>query len=72
MDTDEIVTDAVALNDDGATALGGMDLVGTALFNGVSQGLQPLASQVHGSGDPDGEKRIIRHALQIGVGMRCV
>lgn len=47
-------------------------LVGTALFNGVSQGLQPLASQVHGSGDPDGEKRIIRHALQIGVGMALV
>lgn len=31
VDTDEIVTDAVALNDDGATALGGMDLVGTNL-----------------------------------------
>ena len=31
VDTNEIVTDAVALNDDGATALGGMDLVGTNL-----------------------------------------
>ena len=31
VDTDEIVTDAVALNDDGATALGGMELVGTNL-----------------------------------------
>lgn len=31
VDTDEMVTDAVALNDDGATALGGMELVGTNL-----------------------------------------
>lgn len=31
VDTDQIVTDAVALNDDGATALGGMELVGTNL-----------------------------------------
>lgn len=47
-------------------------LVGTALLNGVSQGLQPLASRVHGSGDPQLERRIYRHALQIGLGIALV
>lgn len=42
-------------------------LVGTALFNGVSQGLQPLASATHGKGDKEGEQRIYRHSLQIGI-----
>ena len=40
-------------------------LVGTALFNGISQGLQPLASESHGKGDEQGEKRIYRHSLEI-------
>lgn len=44
-------------------------LVGTALFNGVSQGLQPLASAVHGQCDRAGERRIYRYALQIGGGI---
>ena len=44
-------------------------LVGTALLNGVSQGLQPLASKTHGAGEGQAEKRIYRHALQIGVGI---
>ena len=47
-------------------------LVGTALLNGVSQGLQPLASSVHGSGETQAEHRICRHALQIGVGIALV
>lgn len=42
-------------------------LVGTALFNGVSQGLQPLASDTHGKGNLDGEHRIYVHSLQIGI-----
>lgn len=42
-------------------------LVGTALFNGVSQGLQPLASATHGKGNKEGEQRIYRHSLQIGI-----
>lgn len=41
-------------------------LVGTSLLNGVSQGLQPLASSVHGVGDSSAEKHIYRHSLQIG------
>lgn len=40
-------------------------LVGTALFNGVSQGLQPLASEVYGQADEESERRIYRHSLQI-------
>lgn len=47
-------------------------LVGTALLNGVSQGLQPLASSVHGSREPQAEHRIYRHALQIGAGIALV
>lgn len=42
-------------------------LVGTALFNGVSLGLQPVASSVHGQMNSDGEKRIYRHSLQISL-----
>lgn len=41
-------------------------IVGTALLNGVAQGLQPLASKVHGEGDEGSEKKINRHALVIG------
>lgn len=47
-------------------------LVGTALFNGVSQGLQPLASEVHGKADADAERRICRESLRIGVGISVV
>ena len=46
-------------------------LVGVALFNGVSLGLQPLASAVHGQGDTQGEKEILRHSIQIGSAIAC-
>lgn len=42
-------------------------LVGVALFNGISQGLQPLASACHGSGDTQGQSRIYRHSMFIGL-----
>ena len=42
-------------------------LVGTAMFNGVSQGLQPLASEMHGKGDSEAKKRIIRCSTIIGI-----
>lgn len=35
-------------------------LVGTAIFNGVSQGLQPLASTSYGHGDKEDVKKILR------------
>lgn len=41
-------------------------LVGTALFNGVSLGLQPVASSVHGQMKSETEKKIYRQALKIG------
>lgn len=44
-------------------------LVGTALFNGISQGLQPLASLVHGQADTQGETQIYRYSLRIGMGI---
>lgn len=42
-------------------------LVATALFNGVSQGLQPLASAAHGAGDQEGEAWLLRRCLQIAA-----
>ena len=42
-------------------------LVGTCLFNGVSQGLQPLASASHGIQDLDAQRRIYRHAMHMGL-----
>lgn len=42
-------------------------LVGTGLLNGISQGLQPLASESHGKADREAEKRIFRHSLQIAL-----
>ena len=47
-------------------------LVGTALLNGVSQGLQPYASEMHGKGDRDAERRIFRHSTQIALGIAAV
>lgn len=44
-----------------------MALVGMALFNGVSQGLQPLASAVHGAGDRQAEERIRRQSILISL-----
>lgn len=46
-----------------------MALVGTALFNGVSQGLQPLASAMHGKGQLTAEKKIYWESLKIGGGI---
>ena len=42
-------------------------LVGTAIFNGVSQGLQPLASTSYGHGDKEDVKKILRQSL-VGLG----
>ncbi|MDD3184198.1 MAG: MATE family efflux transporter [Anaerostipes sp.] len=41
-------------------------LVGTAIFNGVSQGLQPLASEAYGRRDKEAQERIYKHSLLIG------
>ena len=40
-------------------------LVGTALLNGVSLGLQPVASTAHGRMDFESEKKVYKHALII-------
>lgn len=44
-------------------------LVGTALFNGISMGLQPVASSVHGKMNTLEEEKIYKHALKIGEGI---
>ncbi len=43
-----------------------MALVATALLNGVSLGLQPVASAVHGQMDEVAQQRLYRQALRIG------
>lgn len=47
-------------------------LVGTALLNGVSQGLQPYASEMHGKADVDAQRRIYRHSMQIALGIAAL
>lgn len=47
-------------------------LVGTALFNGVSLGLQPVASSAHGKISESAEKKLYKHALKIGMGIAIV
>lgn len=42
-------------------------IVSASLLNGVSLGLQPLASKVHGSGDIEGERRIYKSSLKTGI-----
>lgn len=44
-----------------------ISIIGIAVFNGISQGLQPMASEAGGTGDEDAKKRICRHSLQIGI-----
>lgn len=47
-------------------------LVATALLNGVSVGLQPVASSAHGQMDLGAEKKIYRYSLGIGLGIACL
>lgn len=42
-------------------------IVGNALFSGVSQGLQPLASDVHGKGETDAERQILRYCIKLSL-----
>ena len=44
-------------------------LVGTALFNGVSLGLQPVASSMRWQADIKEERNIYKYALRIGEGI---
>ena len=42
-------------------------VIGTAVFSGVAQGLQPMASEAQGSGDISGRKAICRYAVKVAV-----
>lgn len=44
-----------------------ISIIGIAVFNGISQGLQPMASEAGGAGNEAAKKRIYRHSLQIGI-----
>lgn len=47
-------------------------LVGTSIFNGITQGLQPMASEARGKGDRDMENRVLKHSLQIALVLAVV
>ena len=47
-------------------------MVGTAIFNGVSQGLQPLASEMHGRGEEEAKKKILRCSALIGITLALI
>ena len=42
-------------------------LVAISIFNGISQGLQPLASEANGKADRNMEKNILKFSLSIGI-----
>lgn len=47
-------------------------LVGTAIFNGVSQGLQPLASEAHAKGEAEEKKKILTKSVLTGIVLTVV
>ena len=44
-----------------------VSVVGTAIFSGVAQGLQPMASEAQGMGDEPGKKGIFRYSVRTGI-----
>ena len=47
-------------------------LVGTAIFNGVSQGLQPLASEAHARGEEHEKHQILIKSILTGIALAIV
>lgn len=47
-------------------------LVGTAIFNGVSQGLQPLASEAHARGEEREKHQILVKSIVTGIALAIV
>lgn len=47
-------------------------LVGTAIFNGVSQGLQPLASEAHARGEEHEKHQILVKSIVTGIALAIV
>ena len=44
-----------------------ISIVCVAMFNGIAQGLQPMASEAEGRGERDTKRRVLRHSLLIGI-----
>ncbi len=52
-------------------AIANVALVGIAIFNGIGQGLQPMASDAEGSKNEDAKRRIHGHSQHIGLVISC-
>lgn len=44
-----------------------ISIVGIALFNGIAQGLQPMASEAGGKGQDQSKRQIYRHSRMLGL-----
>lgn len=44
-----------------------ISIVCIAMFNGIAQGLQPMASEAEGRGEREAKLRVLRHSLLIGA-----
>lgn len=44
-----------------------ISLVGISIFNGIAQGLQPMASEATGKNDTEAQHRIYKHSILIGI-----
>ena len=42
-----------------------ISLVGIAVFNGISQGLQPMASEAAGMGNEESKRKIIGYSMKV-------
>lgn len=49
-----------------------VSLVGIAVFNGISQGLQPLSSEAEGKNDEKRKKEIYRYSIVVGIIMALI
>lgn len=47
-------------------------LVGTSIFNGVSQGLQPVASNAYGKNDLKAQKYVYKYSLKVAFVVSCI
>ncbi len=49
-----------------------ISIVCIAMYNGIAQGLQPMASEAEGRGESDTKKRVLRHSLLIGTAVSVI
>ena len=49
-----------------------VSIISIAVFNGISQGLQPMASEAEGKADEDAKKCILKFSLKLGIVLAIV